>query len=80
VISRNLALRLIYSYNVYDHWVPRTPVGPKLYHGPRGAIRATFSHSPYPCEASPRASTRSRDPFGVLALSFCFTLPHTSLL
>jgi hypothetical protein len=62
VISHNLDLRSVCFYNVYGHWVPWTPVGPRLFHGPRGTIRGTFSHSPYPYEASPRASARCIDP------------------
>jgi hypothetical protein len=46
VISHNLALRPICSYNVYGCWVPRNPVGPRFSHGLRGAICETFSHSP----------------------------------
>lgn len=42
MISSNLALWSICSYNMYGHWVPQTLVGPKLYHSPRGAICATF--------------------------------------
>jgi hypothetical protein len=43
VISHNLALRAVSSYNVYVRWVPRTPVGPRFTLSLRGAIRATFS-------------------------------------
>jgi hypothetical protein len=62
VIFRNLALRSVSSYNVYGRWVSRTPIGPRFTLGPWGAIRVTFLHSPYPCKASPRTSTRYRDP------------------
>lgn len=54
MISCNLALQPVCPYNVYGRWVPQTPIGPKLYYGPRGAIRANISHSPYLCEASPK--------------------------
>jgi hypothetical protein len=45
MISYSLALWPVSSYNVHGHWVPQTPIGPLLSHGPRGAIHATFSHS-----------------------------------
>lgn len=53
MISCSLSLRPICSYNVYGRWVLQTSVGHKLSHDPRGTIRVTFSHSTYPCEASP---------------------------
>jgi hypothetical protein len=75
VISHKHALWHVCSYNVYGRWAPWTLVGTKLYHGLRGAISATFSHSPYSCEASPRASARCRYPSGRHLVFFLFYSP-----
>jgi hypothetical protein len=79
MISCNLALQPVCSYNVYGRWVPQTPVGPKLYYDPRGAIRANISHSPYLCEASPKPLLDAEIHLGRVVPSFCFPLPHASL-
>jgi hypothetical protein len=53
VISHSFVLWPNFSCNAYGPWVPQTLVCPRIILGPRGAIRVTFSHSPYQCEASP---------------------------
>jgi hypothetical protein len=74
VISSNLAFRPVCSYNMYGHWVPQTPVGPKLYHGPRGTIRATFPIHHTRARRAPKPLLDVEICLGVIP-SFCFTLP-----